>query len=122
MKKYTIAVATVCTLLLASCGNTPEKAVSDFYTANKANEFEKAMTFTDLPEEARPLVVAYLDSMGMVIHEFEVTGTTVGDGDTTALVDLHLVTSNAFYPDSIFDDIKVPCIKDGHTWKVHLNQ
>ncbi len=122
MKKFTFAMAAACAFVLVSCGNTPEEAVNNFYTANKANEFEKAMTYTDLPDEARPLVVEFLDSMGMVIHDFEVTGSTMGAGDTTALVDLHLVTSNAFNPDSIFDDIVVPCIKDGRTWKVHMNQ
>ena len=63
-----------------------------------------------------------LDSIGMVIHTFEVTGSTLGEGDTTAFVNLHLVTSNAFFPDSIADDIIVPCIKNGRNWKVHLNE
>ena len=43
MKQYVIAMAAACTLFLASCGNSPEKVVTDFYTANKANDFEKAM-------------------------------------------------------------------------------
>jgi hypothetical protein len=121
MKKYTIALAAACALFLASCSNKPEEIVNDFYLANQSNDYEKALSYTDLPEEAQPQVIEYLESMGMVIHEYEILGTTIDEGDTTALVDLRLVTSNAFHPDSIFDQIKVPCVKDGRKWRVHLD-
>jgi hypothetical protein len=58
--------------------------------------------------------------MGMVIHSFKVNGSTIDEGDTTATVDLHIVTSNAFHPDSMSDDIKVPCIKSGNRWQVKM--
>ena len=60
MKQYVIAMAAACTLFLASCGNSPEKVVTDFYTANKANDFEKAMTYTDLPEACKSAALRWV--------------------------------------------------------------
>ena len=122
---FTLIISTVIlAVVFCACSgsSSPKAVVNDYYKALKSGDFEKAMTYTDLPEEARPVVIEYLDSIGMVIHTFEVTGSTLGEGDTTAFVNLHLVTSNAFFPDSIADDIIVPCIKNGRNWKVHLNE
>jgi len=120
MKKHTITIAAICTLFMAACSSSPEKVVDQFYTATQANDFEKAMSYTNIAKEEQAEVIDVLGNMGMVIHSFEVTGSTIDEGDTTATVDLHLVTSNAFHPDSMADDIKVPCIKSGNQWQVRM--
>ncbi len=120
MKIHAIAAATLCTILLAACNNNPEEAVNHFYAATQANDFEKALTYTNIAEEEREGVIDVLSEMGMVIHSFKVNGSTIDEGDTTATVDLHIVTSNAFHPDSMSDDIKVPCIKSSNRWQVKM--
>lgn len=120
MKKNIFAAATLCTLFFVGCNNNPESVVEEFYKANKANDFEKALSYTNIAKEEREEVIDILSDMGMVIHEYKVLGSTIDEGDTTATVDLHLVTSSAFYPDSLADDIKVPCVKSGRQWQVKL--
>ena len=73
MKIHSIAAATLCTILLAACNNNPEEAVSHFYAATQANDFEKALTYTNIAEEEREGVIDVLSEMGMVIHSFKVT-------------------------------------------------
>lgn len=120
MKKNIIAATVLCSLFFVGCNNSPESVVEEFYKANKANDFEKALSYTNIAKEERSEVIDILSEMGTVIHEYKVLGSTIDEGDTTAIVDLHLVTSNAFYPDSMADDIKVPCIKSGRHWQVKL--
>lgn len=120
MKNRFIALTAICTLFFAACGNNLEKTVDNFYKATKDSDFEKAMTYTNVLPEERQQVIDVLSEMGMVIHEYKILGSTVDEGDTTATVKLHLVTSNAYNPNKIADDIDVPCIKSGSNWVVEL--
>ena len=116
MKKHILALAALCALIVSSCGNsarravadnTPEQVVTEYYTAVQANDFPKALSLSNISEE-------------VVVHNFKVLGSTIDPDGTTALVDLHLVTSHALHPDSISDDIKVPCVISDGKWVVKM--
>ncbi len=120
MKKIAILFSALLMLSFLSCThkNTPDSVVTQFYQATQENNFQKAMTYTNLAQEEQEQVIQVLDQMGMVIHRFEVIETTIDEGDSTAFVTLHLVTSNAFNPDSNSSDLEIPCVKVGNEWKV----
>lgn len=119
MKKISILLATFLAFTLTSCNNnSPEKVVSDFYQATQDYDIEKALTYTNLNEADRQQVSELIDQMGMVIHEYKVLGSTIDEGDTTATVTLHLVASNAFNPDTLGNDLEIPCQKVDGQWKV----
>jgi hypothetical protein len=129
MKKHILALAALCALIVSSCGNsarravadnTPEQVVTEYYTAVQANDFPKALSLSNISEEERDLVSEILDSTQVVVHNFKVLGSTIDPDGTTALVDLHLVTSHALHPDSISDDIKVPCVISDGKWVVKM--
>ena len=94
--------------------------VTEYYTAVQANDFPKALSLSNISEEERDLVSEILDSTQVVVHNFKVLGSTIDPDGTTALVDLHLVTSHALHPDSISDDIKVPCVISDGKWVVKM--
>ena len=120
MKKNILVLATLGSLMLASCGNTPEQVVEEYYGAVQSNDFAKALSISNISKEEQALVAEILDSSHVVVHDYKVLGSTIDPGDSTATVDLHLVTSHALHPDSIADDIKVPCVKKGHKWVVKM--
>ena len=124
MKKTTILVTALIALFMAvGCkGNTPESVVNDFYTATQQNDYAKAMTFTTSSPKMSEVTIQILENMGMVIHHFEVINTDIEDGDSLALVTLHICSSNAKHPDSISRDIIVPCKKIKNDWKVDIPQ
>ncbi len=122
MKKIAILFSALLTLSIMGCKNTdtPEKVVVKFYQATQNNEFQEAMNYTNLAPEEQEQVIQVLDQMGMVIHRYEVLETHIEEGDSTAFVTLRLVTSNAFNPDSISNDLEIPCVKVGNEWKVEF--
>ncbi len=120
MKKITILISAFMALSLLGCksSNTPEQVVLDFYKATQENDFLKAMSYTNLAKEEQDQVIQVLDQMGMVIHNFEVIETNIDEGDSTAFVTLHLEVSNAYNPDTMRNDLDIPCVKVGNQWKV----
>ena len=76
------------------------------------------MSYTNLAKEEQDQVIQVLDQMGMVIHNFEVIETNIDEGDSTAFVTLHLEVSNAYNPDTMRNDLDIPCVKVGDQWKV----
>lgn len=123
MKRIALVLCALLAFTLSSCGNknTPENAVENFYKASQANEQEKALEYTNLSEEDRQHVLEFVDQMGMVIHEYKVLNSTIDEFDSNyATVTLHLVSSNAFNPDTISNDIEVPCVKVNGEWKVNF--
>lgn len=121
MKKITTLAIASLAFAMAGCSNgnnTPEKVVNNFYQATQNNEFSQAMEYTNMAEEEREQVISLLGETGMVIHDFKVTDSRIEEGDSTAWVSLHLVVSNAFHPDTMGNDIEVPCVKVGKDWKV----
>lgn len=121
MKKITTLAVAALAIAMASCtnkDNTPEKVVNNFYQATQNNEFDKAMEYTNLAEEERAQVVEIIGNTGMVIHEFSVIDSRIEEGDSTAWVSLHLVVSNAFRPDTVGNDLEIPCVKVDKQWKV----
>lgn len=120
MKKTTTLLAALIALSFIGCNrsNTPDQVVIDFYKATQENEFQKAMTYTNLAAEEQEQVIQVLDQMGMVIHDYKVIETNIEEGDSTAFVTLHLVVSNAYNPDTMSNDLDIPCVKVGDEWKV----
>jgi len=120
MKKITILLSALVALSFIGCNrsNTPDKVVLNFYKATQENEFEKAMTYTNLADEEQDQVIQVLNQMGMVIHDYKVLETNIEEGDSTAFVSLHLVVSNAYNPDTMSNDLDIPCVKVGNEWKV----
>ena len=120
MKKITILLSALMALSFSGCknSNTPEQAVLNFYQATQNNEYQQALTYTNLAPEEQEQVLQVLDQMGMVVHNFEVIETNIDEGDSTAFVTLHLVTSNAYNPDNMSNDLDIPCVKVGDKWKV----
>ena len=120
MKKTAILLSALMALSILGCknSNTPEQVVLNFYKATQDNEYQKAMTYTNLAEEEQDQVIQVLDQTGMVIHNFEVLETNIEEGDSTAFVTLHLEVSNAFNPDTMSNDLDIPCVKVGDKWKV----
>lgn len=120
MKKTAILLSALMALSILGCknNNTPEQVVLNFYKATQDNEYRKAMTYTNLAEEEQDQVIQVLDQTGMVIHNFEVLETNIEEGDSTAFVTLHLEVSNAFNPDTMSNDLDIPCVKVGGKWKV----
>lgn len=120
MKKPILVLCAACALFLISCGNNPEQVVDKYYHAVQANNFEEALSYSNIAEGERALVAEILDSSHVVVHRYKVLGSTIDPGDSTAIVDLHLVSSHALHPDSISDDIRVPCIKSDGKWVVKM--
>lgn len=120
MKKISIILATFLAFTFTACnnGNSPEKVVSNFYKYSQEDNLEEAMKYSNIPENEQPIIIQYIENMGMVIHNYEVLGSTIDDGDTTATVNLHLEASNAFNPDTLKSDIDVVCLKINGDWKM----
>ena len=120
MKKRTLIIATLCVMLLAACGPKPGEVVEEYYKAVQAKDYNTALNYSNVTDDVRDVVIQLLDSSEVVVHNYKVIGSTIDPGDTTATVKLHLVTSNAYNPNKIADDIDVPCIKSGSNWVVEL--
>lgn len=119
MKKTIILFAALIAVTLASCSSdTPDKVVDKFYHATQAKDFSKALTYTNLTGPEKDVLIEYLQNMGMVIYDYEVLGSNIDEGDTTALVYVHLVTSNSVNTDTSETEINIPCVKEGRRWKV----
>ena len=119
MKKTTILFTAILAILMAACNNnTPDRVVEKFYKATQAQDFEKALEYTNLEEPDRTYLATFLQNMEMVIYDYEVLGSQIDEGDTTATVFLRLVTSNNIVTDSIENELNVPCVKVGKEWKV----
>lgn len=118
MKKTIILFAALIALAMASCSNdTPDQVVDKFYRATQVQDFEKALTYTNLNDEEKEVITEYLKNVGMAIHDYEVLGSNIDEGDSTAIVYVHLVTAN-ITADSSENEINIPCVKEGRKWKV----
>lgn len=120
MKKHSLFIATLCIMLMAACGPKPEEVVEEYYKAVQDHDYATALTYSNVPDSVRDLVIDILDSSMVTVHNYKVLGCTIDPGNTTATVDLHLVTSHLLHPDSISDNIKVPCVKSHHKWVVKM--
>lgn len=122
MKRFTLGLSALMALALAACSssNTPENAVNNFYKATQNNDIEASLTYTNLPEERYEEVLEFLEQIGMVVVDFKTLSTVIDEGDTTATVVTHIVTTTAFNPDTVGNDIEVPCIKVDGQWKMMM--
>lgn len=119
MKKIIILFTAVAALLVAGCGSdTPDQVVDNFYRATQSKDFAKAVTYTDLEEAEKEVLITYLENVGMTIYSYEVLGSNIDEGDTTALVFVHLETANNVNADTSVTEINIPCVKEGRKWKV----
>ena len=84
----------------------------------QAKDFAKAVTYTDLEEAEKEVLITYLENVGMTIYSYEVLGSNIDEGDTTALVFVHLETANNVNADTSVTEINIPCVKEGRKWKV----
>lgn len=123
MKKIAIILTAFTLGLTVGCksnSNTPEEAVNNFYTAAKDNKIEEALQYSNVPEEEQSLMAELIYDAGMVIHSFEVGESHIEEGDSTAWVTLHMVSSNAAEIEPADLNLSVPCIKVKKEWKVQL--
>lgn len=119
MKKTIVLFASLLAILVAGCGNkTPDQVVEKFYKATQAHDFATALKYTNLEEPERTQLINLLENMDMTIYEYEVLGSNIDEGDTTATVYLRLVTANNIVTDSNETELNVPCVKEGRDWKV----
>ncbi len=122
MRKNTVLLSALMAFSFFSCqsGNSPEKAVLNFYKASQKSDYPKALTYTNLSQESQEQAIQVMSQLGMVIHSYEVIETHVDDGDSTASVALRLVSSNALSPDTAAANLSIPCVKVDNLWKVKL--
>ena len=73
---------------------------------------------TNISDKEREPLVNLLENMEMVIYKYEILGSNMDKGDTSATVYLRLVTANNINPDSSETELNVPCVKMGRHWKV----
>ena len=119
MKKITLLFAGLMALAVAGCvKSTPEQAVDEFYKATQNNDYTTALTYTNISDKEKEPLVNLLENMEMVIYEYEILGSNIDKGDSTATVYLRLVTANNINPDSSETELNVPCVKMGRHWKV----
>ncbi len=119
MKKNIIILTALFAMFVAACSNdTPDQVVDKFYHATQVGDYDKALTYTNLNGQEKKVLVEFLKNMGMSIYDYEVLGTHIDEGDSTALVYVHLKTSNSINTDTSENEINVPCVKEGHKWKV----
>lgn len=119
MKKTIILIASLFAIVMAGCSRmTPDQVVDKFYKATQNKDFAKALTYTNVEEPERTQLVTLLENMDMIIYEYEILGTNIDEGDSTATVYLRLVTANNIVPDSNENELNVPCVKVGRDWKV----
>ena len=119
MKKTIIFFTALLALFVAGCGSsTPDKVVDKFYKATQAHDFATALKYTNLEEPERTQLINLLENMDMTIYEYEVIGSNIDEGDTTATVYLRLVTANNIATDSNETELNVPRVKEGRDWKV----
>ena len=118
MKKTILLFTALFALLATACSSdTPDQVVDKFYHATQANDYAKALSYTNLNDAEKEVLVEYLKNMGMVIHDYEVLGSNIDEGDTTATVYVHLVTAN-INADSSETEVNLTCVKEGKDWKV----
>ena len=120
MKKRVISLATVLAFALCGCGNnrTPEEAVTNFYQASMENDIQKALENTNVDKAERAQVAEIVNMTGMEVLDYELLGSTIDEGDTTATVELTLRATSAQAPDTATTNVSVPCIKSNGTWSV----
>lgn len=120
MKKRTLFIATICFMLMAACGPKPGEVVEEYYKAVQNHDYATALSYSNVSDDVHDLVLDILDSSEVVVHHYKVLGYTIYPGDSTAVVDLYLSTSNILHPDSVADNIKVPCVKSKGKWVVKM--
>lgn len=119
MKKTTVLFAVLMAMAFTGCvKSSPEATVDSFYQATQNNDYATALSYTNISDKEKEPLINLLENMEMVIYEYEVLGSNIDKGDTTATVYLRLVTANSLNPDSSATELNVPCIKIGRHWKV----
>lgn len=120
MKKRVISLATVLAFALCGCGNnrTPEEAVTNFYQASMENDIQKALENTNVDKAERDQVAEIVNMTGMEVLDYELLGSTIDEGDTTATVEMRLTVTNTNTTDTATTNVSVPCIKSNGTWSV----
>lgn len=99
---------------------SPEQVVDSFYHSVQAGEFAHALTFSTLDGDEADEVIDLLDNMGLNVCEYQVLGSTIDEGDTTATVQLYLSVTNALSSDTTASEIDIPCVKYGKRWRVQF--
>lgn len=119
MKKTIILLVSLLAIVVVGCSRkTPDQVVAQFYKATQAQDYKKALSYTNLEEPEKTQLINLLENMDMVIYDYEVLGSNIDEGDTTATVYLRLVTASNISPDSNMSELNVPCVKVGGNWKV----
>lgn len=116
--KLLLIAVLVCTILCGCKKGTPADAVEGFYKYAKTNEFEKSLTYTNVPDSLVKDVSELIGGMEMVIHEYEVQDTKMDEGDTTATVKVRLKVSNKYKPEPEETNPEIRCCKRDGEWKV----
>ena len=119
MKKTIILLASFFAIVMAGCSSkTPDQVVDKFYKATQDKDFVKALSYTNLEEPEKTQLITLLENMDMIIYDYEILGSNIDEGDSTATVYLRLVTANNIVPDSNESELNVPCVKVDNEWKV----
>jgi len=119
MKKKIILLSVLATMFMTGCRQEPpETVVDNFYKATQTKDFEQALTFTNLTDKEKEPLLALLSNMDMEIYEYEIYGSNIDEGDTSATVYIRLVTSNKSNPQKEEVELNIPCVRQGRDWKV----
>lgn len=120
MKKIIVLLSACMAFMFIGCGtkNSPAGIVNGYFEATQAQDYETALTYTNLSEEDAAAWIEQIEGLGMVIHEFAVTNSTIDEGDTTATVNTHVLWSSAFNIDTVESEIPTVCHKIDGKWKI----
>lgn len=121
MKKNIIILSALLALFVAACSSdTPDQVVEKFYHATQVGDYDEALTYTNLNGREKEVLTEFLENMGMSIYSYEVLGSNIDEGDSTALVYVHLMTSNSIKTDTSETEVNIPCVKERRKWKVRF--
>lgn len=122
MKKITLIISTVILAVVfcaCSSSSSPKAVVNDYYKALKSGDFEKAMTYTTLTDEAEiQQNVKKMQDFKFQVTDYEILSEEIAEDGETATVDVKYTASNAFKETPEEQNETVKLVKVDGKWKI----
>ena len=122
MKKITLIISTlILAVVFCACSSSssPKAVVNDYYKALKNGDFEKAMTYTTLTDEAEiQQNVKKMQDFKFQVTDYEILSEEIAEDGENATVDVKYTASNAFKETPEEQNETVKLVKVDGKWKI----
>lgn len=111
----------VVALLLASCGSSsPKDVTNSYYKALQKGDFEKALSYTTAVDDKDEIQkeIKKMEGLDVKIPEYEIISEEISDDGQTAVVEVKYKFTSSFNSEPEESTNKVKLIKQDGKWKI----